>query len=120
MKRINPEFLAIIFAATFALPVVAETESAQDVGFYLGAKAGKVKIDVAGIEDPTSKGLLIGYNFGDLSVELERNAAADIDYGAVRPLDYDTTGLYAAYRTAGAAYLKLRGGLLRETLNDLK
>ncbi|MDF1692505.1 MAG: hypothetical protein P1U47_09045 [Zhongshania sp.] len=117
MKGITPHSLAIIFAV-LALPATAEIESIQNAGLYLGAKAGKIAIDVAEIEDPSAKGLLLGYNFGHIAVELERNAADEADYGGARPLDYDTTAVYAAYRSSGVAYVKLRGGLLRETLND--
>lgn len=74
MKTPLRSVLAPALALAVSLPTFADTASA-DSGPYIGAKLGRLDIDIgADVEDPSMKGFILGYNFGSWAVELERNS----------------------------------------------
>ena len=122
MKQLS---LTALFSACLlgsSLPALADYESPAetDLGFYAGVQAGKVKVDVDGIQDADTVGLRLGYGlgFGGVSVEAEYNTGdGNIDMlGNKDTYDVDTLGLFVAYRTPGPAYLKARAGAVRSEI----
>ena len=108
-----------------SLPALADYESPAetDLGFYVGGQLGKLKVDVDGIQNADTVGVLVGYGLGfnGVSVEAEYNTG-DGDFnilGTTGSYDVDTLGLFVAYRTPGAAYLKARLGAVREELSSM-
>lgn len=120
MKTPLRSVLAPALALAVSLPTFADTASA-DSGPYIGAKLGRLDIDIgADVEDPSMKGFILGYNFGSWAVELVRNSG---DGSITRPFggssidfDIDTTAAYLAYRSAGEAYFKFKAGWLEEEI----
>lgn len=118
----------LLFSAVISLasiPAFADSPSTDsNEGFYLGAKLGNMYIDQQNFDDPTSKGFLIGYDFGGFAVELERNTAEadwdfDTGFGSVSgQLDIDTTALYGVYRSEGTVYFKGKVGVINEDIED--
>ncbi|MAY40335.1 MULTISPECIES: porin family protein [Spongiibacter] len=102
-----------------SLPALADYESPAetDLGLYVGGQLGKLKVDVDGIQNADTVGVLVGYGLGfnGVSVEAEYNTGdGDINIlGNTGSYDADTLGLFVAYRTPGPAYLKARAGAVR-------
>ena len=124
MNRLSRAALATALVS-IALPALADYESPAetDLGFYAGGQLGKLKVDVDGIQNADMVGLRLGYGlgFGGLAVEAEYNTG-DGDFnilGTTGSYDVDTLGLFVAYRTPGAAYLKARLGAVREELSSM-
>lgn len=87
----------------------------QDTGFYAGLKLSRLNLDVNGISDGTTTGLIGGYRLSDTrSIELDYAS-----YG-VEVLGYDTdidtTAIYAAFRSDSSPYFKAKVGFLNEKI----
>lgn len=90
--------------------------------FYIGIKAGQVSIEhqslgMGGIisDKDTGIGLLAGYSFNTVDVELEyMKANTDSDDSLVTEIKIDTIALYGVYRSKNDLYFKAKAGLLIE------
>ena len=91
-------------------------------GWYIGAKAGLMATDANGFDDATNAGVVVGYDVLDViagDISLEGEYTTTIDDGEAPGLaewEVDTLGGYAVFRTAGPAYLKMRGGVVRSDI----
>lgn len=105
-------------AAAGCLIAGAATAPAAMADMYFGVNAGPMMVDVAGVDDPTNAGVLIGKEWGvaigDIGVQAEFTTS--IDDGNFRGYDVsiDTQAIYGAFRTAGPLYLIAKAGFLRE------
>lgn len=118
------KFKFIIFAGIFAFLATASAQA--QTPWYLGVKAGLMNADVSGFDDATNIGLLLGYNFFDDNrgaFAIEGEFTTTIDKGDVRigsatgDWEVDTWAIYAAFRTAGPAYVKAKAGYLDEDVS---
>lgn len=94
----------------------------EDGRMYAGFSAGMDMVNVAGMADDTTLGVLVGYSFAEsVSGELALNRSS-YEFRAGGPgcsIDNTTVGAYAALRTQGQFYLKGRAGLLMEDLSPV-
>lgn len=95
--------------------------SANAGGFYLGASAGIVDVDVSGFDDAVNAGILAGYDVYTrevLAVSLEAEFTTTISDGDVKiqgykgDWDVDTQAAYIALRGGERAYIKVRYGVV--------
>jgi outer membrane immunogenic protein len=94
-----------------ALSSLSFAATAGDAGVTGGIKFGKSMIDIAGADDGNSKGLSLGYDFGNsFSAEL------DILSGDASGIDIDTKAIYGTYRSEGKGYFLAKIGYLNEKL----
>ena len=111
MRHIKAIFLVGLFGLVAAAPVAAGE-------LIFGAKTGPMMIDVSGIDDPTNIGLMVGYQqgvvLGDLAIEGEFTTSSSDGDLAGNKVSIDTMAVYAALRTAGPIYFKVKGGFLQE------
>jgi len=109
---------ALLAAALLAGPAAALAD-----GWYLGAKAGLMATDANGFDDATNAGVVIGRDIiglvaGDLSLEGEYTTTVDEGSGfGTSDWEIDTLGGYAVFRSAGPAYLKAKGGIVRSDVS---
>jgi len=100
-----------------------------DNNFYIGLKVGQVSIEhqslgMGGVisDNDTGSGLLAGYTFNAIDVELEymkaNTASNDL---LVTEIKIDTLALYGVYRSKSDLYFKAKVGFLKEkvTINDV-
>lgn len=111
MRHIKAIFLVGLLGLVAAAPVAAGE-------LIFGAKTGPMMIDLSGIDDPTNIGLMVGYQqgvvLGDLAIEGEfTTSSSDGDFLGNK-VSIDTMAVYAALRTAGPVYFKVKGGFLQE------
>lgn len=104
-----------------ALALAVSLPSFADSGPYIGAKLGRLDIDIAAdVDDPSMTGFIVGYNFGSWALELERNSGEGSVTGPFGgdsiDFDIDTTAAYLAYRSTGDAYFKFKAGWLEEEI----
>lgn len=96
--------------------------STASAGVYYGAKTGDLSIDDSGFGSTSSGALMLGYGLPipvlDLAVEAEYmttlsdgSGPAGTDYSA------SSLGAYAAFRTPGPIYFKLKAGLADTTVD---
>jgi hypothetical protein len=89
-----------------------------------GAKTGPMMIDVNGIDDPVNTGIMVGYQqgvvLGDLGIEGEfTTTTSDGKISSTGDkVSVDTMAVYAALRTAGPLYFKVKGGYLQADFNQ--
>lgn len=108
-------FLATTFVALLSVSV--STHAAENQ-LYFGGKAGLMDADAAGHKDPLNIGAVIGFTFDENpngSISLEGELTTTIKDGDLQgggDWDIGTIGVYAAYRTAGDAYLKAKAGFV--------
>ncbi|UTA49037.1 outer membrane beta-barrel protein [Simiduia sp. 21SJ11W-1] len=120
-KRINAAFLAVasLVASPFAL---ADDHNPATVkgGFYLGVKGIYTDLAPEATDNAGGVGLLVAEHYANgFGVELEgTRSEADVNLLDLNE-DYtlDTLGLYGVYRSPGALYFKVRGGLLWKQLS---
>ena len=116
MRCLKFAFLALPLTLLLTAPAMA-----GEVIF--GAKSGLMMIDQSGIDDPTNTGLMVGYQqsivLGDLAVEAEfTTTTSDGKISSTGDkLSVDTKAIYAALRTAGPFYFKVKGGYLQADFN---
>lgn len=105
--------LLIVTGACLITPAAAE-ESA----LYGGLAVGKLSADFSRFEDTSGVGAILGYDLyqdpnGNLALETEfTTTLTDGDIRGGGGWDAHTVGAYAAYRTAGNVFLKVRAGIL--------
>lgn len=94
---------------------------AQDPGVYIGVKGGSFLIDAEEMDtnNPNARGFVLGYNLGEgPAIEFERNSSDSFYAGYLYyyPIEgeIETTALYFAYRSEGAFFFKVKGGILKE------
>jgi outer membrane immunogenic protein len=110
--------LAALAAACLVAPAAAEESS-----LYGGLAIGKLSADFSRFEDTSSIGATLGYDLyqdpnGSLALETEfTTTLADGDIRGVGGWDARTIAAYAAYRTAGNVYLKVRAGILNQNIS---
>lgn len=113
MRCVKSALVALPLTLLLAAPAMAGE-------LIFGAKTGPMMIDTSGVDDPTNTGLMIGYQqsigLGDLAIEGEFTTSTSD--GKVTATDdkvsVDTMAVYAALRTAGPFYFKVKGGYLQE------
>lgn len=97
--------------------------SVAQAGFLIGVKAGPMLVgfdDVDVDEDPSSVGVLLGYEFDSrpggfaLEAEATRTTVAGTVVGV--DLEVESQGLYLSYATRGKFYLKGRVGFMDAAL----
>jgi hypothetical protein len=105
-------------SALLALPLtllLAAPAMAGEVIF--GAKTGPMMIDISGMDDPTNTGFMVGYQqgvvLGDLAIEGELTTTTSDGKLNGSKVSVDTKAIYAALRTAGPFYFKVKGGFLQ-------
>lgn len=110
MKYILVSFLSLLLMCS--APVNAN-------GFYLGASAGIVDVNVSGFDNATNAGILAGYDVyatDMFAASLEAELTTTVSDGDVRiqgykgDWDVDTQAAYIALRGGDRAYLKVRVG----------
>jgi hypothetical protein len=115
----HKSMLKAALAAVLALgPAAAMAE-----GLYIGGKAGIMATDANGFDDATNAGVVVGVDvlgivIGDISLEGEYTTTIDEGTGpGLNDWEVDTLGGYAVLRTAGPAYLKAKGGVVRSDVS---
>lgn len=110
--------LFVVTAACLVTPAAA-----QESALYGGLALGKLSADFSRFEDTSSIGAILGYDFyqdpnGSLALEAEfTTTLTDGDIRGGGGWDARTIGTYAAYRTAGNVFLKVRAGILDQHVN---
>lgn len=98
----------------------------QAEGFYVGASAGVMDADIAGFDEATNVGVLLGYDIftreifsASLEGELTTTVSdGDVKYGAVTgDWDIDTQAAYMAARVGDSFYIKVRFGVARSDVS---
>lgn len=111
MRSMKSVLLALPLTMLLAAPAMA-----GEVIF--GAKTGPMMIDVTGYDDPVNTGLMVGYQqgvvLGDLGIEGEFTTTTSDGEYLGQKVSVDTMAIYAALRTAGPLYFKVKGGYLQE------
>lgn len=118
MKRCAYLFVSALVACS----TYASAAFAQESPFYVGAKVGSMDADFSGFDRAINVGIFVGYdlmrdNRGALSVEGDfTTTISDGDISGGGEWDADTLAAYAAYRTAGDVYLKVKAGYLNQDI----
>lgn len=109
-------YLSVVLASSlFCATVQAD--------LYTGIKAGTMLIgfdDVEVSEDPSSVAVSVGYDFGSTGgLALEAEASRTVTAGNVvgNELEVQSQGVYIAYQTTGAVYIKGRVGFMDASLS---
>jgi len=115
MKRVMTNTL---LAAALAIGPAAALAD----GWYIGAKAGYMATDANGFDDATNAGVVLGRDIiglvvGDVSLEGEYTTTIDDGKAGLNDWEIDTLGGYAVFRSAGPAYLKAKGGIVRSDIS---
>lgn len=109
----------ILVISIFAVSLLSNTASAQG---YWGVKALSVGIDASGYSNAFNGGLFAGAEFarlGSAKLAFEGEITKTILDGETdlkRDWTIDTLALYAALRTEGDIYLKLKAGALNRDI----
>ena len=117
-----------IMVAVAALLVLGSFTNDAAGGLYVGGKGGIMMVDVGSGDDPINVGIVVGYamdpaDWGTLAVEGEYTMSVvdgEVSGGGQSvKFDLSTLAVYAAYRSAGSVYGKLKVGFLREEMTIL-
>jgi len=107
---------ALCLGASLSAPAMAVENP-----LYIGLTAGKMMVDLDGLDDANSTGILMGYRFTDeLAVEggFTKSSSADITApGANGTWDIDTITVFMAYRTPGDVYFKGKIGVINRDIS---
>ena len=105
---------ARIIATALLIPFLIHTHTVHAEGWYFGAKAGPVVLDLPSLDDPVNAGIVLGHDWGvvigDLGIEAEATTTVANGKGDGSGVDVKTGGLFAAVRSAGPIYVKGRLG----------
>lgn len=105
-------------AAAALLTAGVASAPAAMADMYFGVNAGSMLIDVAGVDDPTNVGVLIGKEWGvavgDIGVQAEFTTTINDGDFYGHDVSINTQAIFGAFRTAGPIYLIAKAGLLRE------
>lgn len=119
MRTLRCALFTLLTTFVVAAPVVAEESP-----LYAGLRVGSLSADLPGLEDTAAIALTFGYDVrtdpnGALAVEAEiSRTITDGDISGGGGWDARTAGAYAAYRTAGAVYVKAKAGYLDQSINQ--
>jgi hypothetical protein len=107
---------ALCLGASLSAPAMAVENP-----LYIGLTAGKMMVDLDGLDDANSTGILMGYRFTDeLAVEggFTKSSSANFTVqGVSGTWDVDVFAVYMAYRTPGDVYFKGKIGVLNEDVS---
>ncbi len=97
----------------------AQGARAGEAAAYFGLKAGVMLPDLADLDAAYNAGMLVGYGRGPVAAEAEITTTVLPGDTALSGVQWDITtlALYAVYRSAGAVYVKIKGGVLYEQVN---
>ena len=114
MNKLLPLILSLSTVA--ASSALAEDKTSGDVDFYLGAKTGYLYTAFDELDPKIPATFLIGIQKSGFGLEFE-GTFVDMDENNI-DFEYESYAIYAAYRTPGKFYAKLRAGYLEETLKS--
>ncbi|WP_242065908.1 hypothetical protein [Moritella sp. F3] len=112
MNKLLPLILSL--SAIAITPAIAKDKTSGDVDFYLGAKTGYIYTAFDELDPKVPATFLVGIQKSGFGLEFE-GTFVDMDAGN-KDAEYESYAIYAAYRTSGQYYAKLRAGYLEETL----
>lgn len=114
MKILIP--LVLSLGAIVTTPALAGDKTSGDVDFYLGAKTGYIYTAFDELDPKVPATFMIGIQKSGFGLEFE-GTFVDMDENNI-DFEYESYAIYAAYRTPGQFYAKLRAGYLEETLKS--
>ncbi|HEX9812608.1 MAG TPA: outer membrane beta-barrel protein [Burkholderiales bacterium] len=105
------------------LVALAAPATAEESPLYGGLRIGSVAADFAGFGKATNLGIVLGDDLSrdqDGALALETEFTTTLSDGSVAgggKWDADTIAAYAAYRTAGSAFVKAKLGFLHQDID---
>jgi hypothetical protein len=107
----------IFFNAAYAYEAPYEYSYETPSKFYMGARSSSLLVDIGGVSDSNTIGLVFGYNrTPTTAIEVDVNVY-DVTVLGLN-IDWTTVASYYAYRSEGDQYFKYKIGYLSETLSN--